>query len=92
MKKQMQSPPNYTRRHERKLYGADVIFAHKGRLHNGTLKDIRLGGAFIITTMPNKYSVGDKITVSIPFTAGDTHIKRDGHITWLNDEGFAVEF
>ena len=84
--------PNYTRRHDRKLYGADVIFAHKGRLYNGTLKDISLGGAFITTTMINKFSVGDKITVSIPFSSGDSHVKRDGRIAWLNDEGFAAEF
>jgi len=83
---------DYTRRYERKLYRADIIFAHKGKLYNGTLKDISLGGAFIMMPNVEDFFVGDTITISIPYSSGDNHVKRDGHIKWLNDEGFAVEF
>jgi hypothetical protein len=81
-----------TRSHERKKYGADIVFAHNERSYYGTLKDLSLGGAFIKTVSVNQFGRGDLITVSIPFTDGEKHLKRNGRVKWKNDEGFAIEF
>ena len=82
----------FRRRYERKHYGSEVIFSVKGKAYPGTLKDISLGGAFVITQAVNQVDRGDTVILSIPFTDGKKSIKRRGRILWTNNEGFAVEF
>lgn len=83
---------DFRRKHERKAYLADVLFAFKGRAYSGTIENISLGGAFITTPSVNQFSPGDVIIVSIPFTGGDKNVKRKARIEWQNNVGFAVEF
>ena len=80
------------RRHERKDYGTNIVFAIKDRAYSGILKNISVGGAFIATPSVNQVSVGDMITINIPFTDGRKHLRRKARIKWANNEGFAVEF
>jgi len=80
------------RKHERKIYKNDIVFSYKNHVYAGTIKNISLGGAFIATRTVNQFSVGDVITLSIPFTNGEKHVKRKARIEWHNNEGFAVEF
>ena len=78
--------------HERREYMADIVFAHNKKAYRGILKNVSLGGAFIVTPSVNQFEEGDFITVSIPFTTGKKHVKRQGRVKWLNNEGFAIEF
>lgn len=80
------------RNFERKRYTTDIMFAHKAKAYRGTLKDVSLGGAFIISDNVNQFEQDEVITVSIPYTSGKKHVKRKGRIKWMNDEGFAIEF
>ncbi len=80
------------RRHERRDYGTNIVFAAKDRAYSGILKNISIGGAFIATSSVNQVSVGDVITINIPFTDGRKHIRRKARIKWENNEGFAAEF
>ena len=80
------------RRHERKDYGTNIVFAIKDRAYSGLLKNISIGGAFIATSSVNQVSVGDVLTINIPFTDGRKHLRRKARIKWGNNEGFAVEF
>ncbi len=82
----------FNRRHERKGYSAEIIFSHRGKAYSGSIKNISLGGAYIATSSVNQFSSGDLITLSIPFTTGDKHVKKKGRIQWTNIEGFAIEF
>ena len=82
----------FRRRYERKKYSSDVIFSLKEKAYAGTLKDISMGGAFIITLSVNLVYRGDVVVVSIPFTDGRKSIKRKGRVLWTNNEGFALEF
>ena len=82
----------FKRIHERKKYIVEIIFSHKDKAYSGRIKDISLGGAFIATSSVNQLSSGDIITLSIPFTTGQKHVKRKGRIQWMNNEGFAIEF
>ena len=77
---------------ERKRYPAEIIFAHKNNAYRGTLRDLSLGGAFIVSDNVNLFEVGELVTISIPYTSGQKHVKRRGRIKWMNDEGFAIEF
>ena len=83
---------SFRRRHERKDYGTNIVFAIKDRAYSGILKNISVGGAFISTTSVNQVSVGDVITINIPFTDGRKHLLRKARIKWGNNEGFAAEF
>ncbi len=83
---------DFKRAHERKLYNANVVYAHQQRAYQGTLKDLSLGGAFIQTKDVNQVSRGDVVTVSIPYTSGKKNLKKRGRIKWHNNEGFAIEF
>ncbi|MDA8139423.1 MAG: PilZ domain-containing protein [Desulfobacteraceae bacterium] len=80
------------RKHERKGYRAEIVFAHKDRAYNGSLKDISVGGAFVETASVNQFSVGDLVILNIPYTTGKKIMKRKGRIQWQNNVGFAVEF
>jgi len=82
----------FRRRYERKKYSSEVVFSAKGKAYAGTLKDICLGGAFVMTRDVNQVDKGDKVILSIPFTDGRKNVKRRGRILWTNNEGFAVEF
>jgi Tfp pilus assembly protein PilZ len=83
---------DYKRSHERKTYTAEVLFSHSHRMYSGTMRNISLGGAFIEIAHTGRFTVGDRVTLSIPFTAGEKHIKRNGRIKWMNHRGFAVAF
>jgi len=82
----------FRRSHERKRYGAEVAFYFKNRPYSGMMKNLSIGGAFVATASVNQFSAGDLITLSIPFTSGNRHVKRKGRINWMNNEGFALEF
>jgi hypothetical protein len=82
----------FRRRYERKRYSTDIIFSIKGMAFAGTLKDISIGGAFVLTLSVNQASKGDVISISIPYTNGKGNIKRRAKIIWVSGEGFAVEF
>lgn len=83
---------DFRRRYERKRYNSDVIFVLKEKAYAGTLKDISMGGAFVITLSVNQVHQGDLITISIPFTDGKKNIKQRARVLWTSGEGFAVEF
>lgn len=83
---------DFRRKHERKSYNADIVFASKTNAYSGIMKNISLGGAFIVTSHVNQVSVGDVITVNIPFRDSKKSVKRKARIEWQNNEGFAVEF
>ena len=80
------------RRYERKKYNSDVIFSAKGRAYGGILKDISMGGAFVMTQSVNQVYVGDVIVITIPFTDGKQNVKHRAKVLWINGEGFAIEF
>jgi hypothetical protein len=80
------------RKHERKIYRAEIMIIHHSRPYQGTLKDISIGGAFVTTKAVNQFSVGDVITLDIPFTAGEKNVRRRARILWQNNIGFGVEF
>ena len=80
------------RKHQRKMYNADIIFSIDSRAYAGTLKDISMGGAFVVTLSVNQVHKGDRITITIPYTDGRKHIQRRGRVLWINREGFAIEF
>ncbi len=80
------------RRYERKKYKSDILFTVMGRTYSGTLKDISLGGAFVVTLSVNQVSKRDIITIDIPFTDGKRSVKRRGKVVWVTGAGFGVEF
>ncbi|MCB2148903.1 MAG: PilZ domain-containing protein [Deltaproteobacteria bacterium] len=82
----------FRRRYERKNYNSDVVFSLKGKAYAGTLKDISMGGAFVMALSVNQVYQGDVVTISIPFTSGKKSIKRRARVLWTSGEGFAVEF
>ncbi len=83
---------DFRRAHERKTYTAEVLFSHNRRMYSGTMRNISLGGAYIETAHADQFASGDTVIISIPFTAGEKHIKRKGRIKWMNHRGFAVAF
>jgi hypothetical protein len=83
---------DWRRANERKPYEKEVVFSHFKTIYRGIVKNISLGGARIETGSVNRFSKGEIVTVSIPFSSGDRNIKRKGRIVWLNDTGFAIEF
>ena len=82
----------YRRKNERKKYSTNVSYVHQDRSYPGTLKDISVGGCFIITSWVNHFSPGDIILVNIPYATKREAVKKRGRITWINNEGLGIEF
>lgn len=82
----------FRRRYERKQYSSDILFSLQGRAYAGTLKDISVGGAFVMTLSADQVSKDDLILINIPFTSGSKIMKRRARVLWTSGEGFAVEF
>lgn len=80
------------RQHDRKIYRTEIVIIHLQRPYQGSLKDISVGGAYILTPAVNQFSVGDVITIDIPFTTGKKNIKRRARIKRQDNAGIAVEF
>jgi adenine specific DNA methylase Mod len=83
---------DFKRAYERKTYSADIVFSTQERAFRGTLKNVSIGGAFIMTKSAAHVAKGDIITISIPYTTGNRNVKKRGRIKWTNEEGFAMEF
>jgi hypothetical protein len=83
---------DYRRKYERKNYSADIMFATGNQMFRGGLKNISIGGAFVMSKDVNQLYEGELVTLSIPFTDGYKHVKRKGRVLWKNDIGFAVVF
>lgn len=82
----------YNRKAQRKTYAADAIFSVDNRPFPGYVKNVSTGGAFVETKSVDKVPVGEKITISIPFTDGSRHVKKKGVVKWKDLTGFAIEF
>jgi hypothetical protein len=83
---------DFRRQYERKDYSTDITFATENQMFQGGLKNISVGGAFIMTGDVNQVYEGELVSVSIPYTDGYKHLKRKGRVLWKNDIGFAVAF
>ena len=83
---------DFKRRSDRKNYTTDIFFTINDRSYAGTLKDLSIGGAFILTPSPNLVDRLDLITISIPFTNGHTNVNRRARVLRKTGFGFAVEF
>jgi hypothetical protein len=83
---------DFRRKYERKNYSADIMFAADNQMFWGGLKNISIGGAFIVTRDVNQLYEGELVSLSIPFTDGNKCVKRKGRVLWKNDVGFAVGF
>lgn len=90
--KDMFRPHDFKRKYERKKYDAYIVFAFKGQMFQGYLKDISIGGAFIESSQTYHLAEGDRVTISVPFTDGLKHVKRSGRVLWKNSTGFAITF
>jgi Tfp pilus assembly protein PilZ len=83
---------DFRRQYERKNYSADITFVADNQMFLGGLQNISVGGAFIETRDVNQLCEGELVTLSIPYTDGNKHVKRKGRVLWKNDIGFAVGF
>jgi hypothetical protein len=86
------SSNDYRRQYERKNYSVDIMFATGNQMFRGGLKNISVGGAFVMTKDINQLCEGKLVSLSIPYTDGGKHVKRKGRVLWKNDIGFAVGF
>lgn len=82
----------FRRQYERKNYNADIVYVINNEIFQGILKDISVGGAFVVTKTTPHINSGDLVTLSIPFTNGHKHVKRTGRVLWKNGTGFAIAF
>jgi hypothetical protein len=83
---------DFRRQYDRKNYRTDITFVSEKQMFWGALKNISIGGAFIKTKYVNQLYEGGLVTLSIPYTDGNKHVKRKGRVLWKNDMGFAVGF
>jgi len=72
----------------RQIYSGTILFATKNKLYAGELVNFSQSGLFIKIDQP--LPVGQTIKVALPFSI-ERNDKRNGIITWSNEEGFGVK-
>ena len=77
------------RKHARKRYSKQIIFAAHNKILSGVTKDISPSGVFIETR--DRLEVGQTVTLTIPLK-NDRNAKIKGEVTWAGPEGFGVKF
>ena len=75
---------------ERKFYAIPIEFIARGFIHKGVLLNISPGGAFV--EHDEMFRIGEKMSLSIPFTKAKKHLKIVGEVIRNNPQGFAVKF
>ena len=78
------------RSHTRKPYFMVVDYATQDRGYGDFIKDISSSGVFIQTHTP--FAVGQELSLTFPLPKQKKHIKIDGEIVRINDEGIGVKF
>ena len=75
---------------ERKVYLIPIEFIARGFIHNGVLLNISPGGAFV--EYDEMFRIGEKMSLSIPFTKSNKHLNISGEVIRNEPLGFAVKF
>lgn len=83
--------PDGKRRHPRVSYEASVLFADFRTAGKGTLVDVSISGLFLHVD-PSQFSVGQKLSLSIPYPNVLKQILIRGKIVRATHDGVAVEF
>jgi hypothetical protein len=78
------------RANERKFYTIPIEFIARGFIHNGVLLNISPGGAFV--EYDEVFKIGEKMSLSIPFTKTNKHLNISGEVIRNESQGFAVKF
>lgn len=74
----------------RKRFKETIHFTVKDRNYTGSSEDISSGGMFIKTE--DSFSIGQSITINIPLTNKQKHIKVPAEIVRVMPEGIGIEF
>jgi Tfp pilus assembly protein PilZ len=64
--------------------------SHGGISSEHHARDISLGGIFVETT--EKLTPGQKVEISLPFANQDRHIKMNGKVVRVTNDGVGVQF
>ena len=83
-------PVNEKRQAPRLNRLVEVDFAVSGRFFRGFINNFSETGAYVDT--PEKFTVGEEITISCPAIDTGGYVKRDGMIVRLTETGIAVHF
>jgi len=78
------------REHQRKIYNKLISLKNQNQNHNGRIRDISRGGAFIETD--SIFPVGKKIALTISGKKDRKSVRFTGWIVRENNEGFGIIF
>jgi c-di-GMP-binding flagellar brake protein YcgR len=78
------------RHHPRKSFRLCVTMSHDRTTGKHQARDISLGGIFVETT--EKLQPGQEVRLSIPFTNQDCHLKMNGKVVRVTEDGVGVQF
>ena len=84
------SDPVRKRHHPRRAFRLCVKMSHGGISSEHQARDISLGGIFVETS--EKLMPGQKVEISLPFANQDRHIKMNGKVVRVTDDGVGVQF
>jgi hypothetical protein len=80
------------RRHQRKIYHVEIYFSLESRAYPAKIINISLGGALLDNAGFPKISVGQVITVNIPFKKAEQSVKRKARVMWVSEIQFGIKF
>ncbi len=86
------APVSEKRQFERVVFGDAVEIEHQGRNFPGRVRDISVGGAYVLTD--EKVAFGDRVVLKVvlPAIAAKGPRALDGVVRWVRDDGFGLQF
>ena len=82
----------FKRKHERKVYHAEVYFSIEAKAYPAKIRNLSMGGALIENHGFPKVLPGQTITINIPFEKTERNVKRRARVMWVSKTEFGIEF
>ena len=80
------------RQFERAEFDGNAIIEVGGKRHDGKVRDLSVGGAYVLTQEKPSFGTSVKLTVHLPALAHKGPSTLEGIVRWVREDGFGVQF
>ena len=83
---------NEKRQFERAEFDGECTIELAGKTFNARVRDISVGGAYILTHEKATFNAAAKMTLRLPAIAEKGPRTLSGLVRWVRDDGFGIQF
>ena len=80
------------RQFQRVEFDGECVIEHNGRQFQARVRDVSVGGAYIVTAEKLKFGDPVKMVIRLPAIIEKGPRGIDGLVRWVRDDGFGLQF